>query len=430
VALVVAAALTASCRAATLAYAPDAATARIYADAVAAAIEHRFTNVVRPPRFAAARLRIGRYAFAPSKLVADTTLWTARLGDGARGPRELRTTGALTNGSYTFALRERAPQLTRTGDSHHFIGLVPLADDGDWEWTATVDQAIGTMPPERATLVFRALVASAERSAAAIRTDYRSAFARTSAAFGRIATIDSLETSTSSDGATRVLMQLLLSNARIRGDFPALARYLDKYVLPATMTMVLADQSGREYLELRMQRGRIMVRFRSKDGVLQPLLGALSPMPDTLRLRVDATAKFGLFTVGFAKLRGDFVFANSASERAWDMRFRQEPDWQLPLISERLLRTPLRRPFEGDGIHFRLGVVRSANGVTLLSRSTRVAVRESAIMRFLGNLGFTAMNDFSGTVEEEEARFLSEGFLAMRRDIAALTGGPVPGESP
>ena len=42
-------------------------------------------------------------------------------------------------------------------------------------------------------------------------------------------------------------------------------------------------------------------------------------------------------------------------------------------------------------------------------------------MRFLGTLGFTAMSDYAGQVEEEENRFLAEGFAALRADIASLT---------
>ncbi len=92
----------------------------------------------------------------------------------------------------------------------------------------------------------------------------------------------------------------------------------------------------------------------------------------------------------------------------------------MPLISERLLRTPLRRPFEGTGILFRMGLSRAAEGQTLFSRTAVLAVRESAILRFLGNLGFSAMSDFAGKVEEEENRFLAEAFRAMRADVEAM----------
>jgi hypothetical protein len=49
-----------------------------------------------------------------------------------------------------------------------------------------------------------------------------------------------------------------------------------------------------------------------------------------------------------------------------------------------------------------------------------VAVHESTIVRWLGNLGFTAMDDFAGRVELEEARFIAEAMRAMRQDVAVL----------
>jgi hypothetical protein len=41
-------------------------------------------------------------------------------------------------------------------------------------------------------------------------------------------------------------------------------------------------------------------------------------------------------------------------------------------------------------------------------------------MRFLGNLGFTAVSDYAGQVEEEENRFIAEAMRALRADMNAL----------
>jgi hypothetical protein len=165
---------------------------------------------------------------------------------------------------------------------------------------------------------------------------------------------------------------------------------------------------------------RVTLQFRARDGRLQPLDGPARTMPDTLRLMVDGSAKLGLFTVGVQQMRGEFVFVRSADEAGWSMRFDAPPEWDLPPIAGRLVRGSLNRPFEGSGVTARLTVKRLGNGQTAIHRRTEVAVSESAIMRWLGNLGFTAMDDFAGRVELEEARFLSEAMLAMRQDIAAL----------
>ena len=407
------------CKAATLAYGPDAASARLNFDAVASALEQRFTHVVRTAKFANARMRIARYAFAPSKLVNDSAIWTSGRSTKFGGDRELEVSSSLIDGHYTFVARAAVPLPTRTGDERHYIALTHLPNDHDWQWTTTVDHAVGTMPPSRTTDIFRALLASAERPAAAVRADYRGVLPRTTDAFGRMVSIDSLQTTTESDGSTLVAMHFFVSDDRLRANFPALSKFVRQYVAPAKYRFQLTDRTGAQWFDVQAARSRVVLRFRSHDGELQPLVGAARRMPDTLVLRAEGSAKFGFFTVGLKNLVGEFVHVSTSNERAWHMRFTKEPEWDLPLLAEQLLHSPLKRPFEGRGAFFRLGFTRSADGTTLLSRSAVAAVNESAIMRFLGNLGFTAMSDYAGKVEEEENRFLAEGMAAMRADIGA-----------
>jgi hypothetical protein len=162
------------------------------------------------------------------------------------------------------------------------------------------------------------------------------------------------------------------------------------------------------------------VRLRSRGGRLVSLDGAGTPMPDSLLLRLDASAKYRLFRVGFNNLVGDFTIERSEHERAWQFRFRREPGWRFPLAADKLIRNPLRRPFQGRGVEMRLGVRDDLGPQTLSVRYTRLAVNESAIMRWLGNLGATAFGEFSGRTELEENLFLYEMFAALREDVAAL----------
>jgi hypothetical protein len=207
---------------------------------------------------------------------------------------------------------------------------------------------------------------------------------------------------------------------------PDLSKYLKKYISPARYNLTLRDatvagvRTNAVWFVVEGDDDRVLLRFRSRNGRLQPLDGPARPMPDTLSLVVDASAKFGLFTVGVEQMRGRFVFVNTADEVGWDMRFSTPPSWDLPPIAGRLVRGSLSRPFQGDGVSARLTVKRLGNGQTVIHRRTDVAVSESAIMRWLGNLGFTAMDDFAGRVELEEARFLSQAMRAMRQDIGAL----------
>ncbi len=416
-----------ACRAVTLAYSAEPSVARAHADALLSAFEARFTRVTLSPRFAHARDRIARYALAPSKLARDTSLWTGMRSTPLGAERDLELSAGLTgtgpgSGQFAFVDRLRVPLPTRTGDQRHLIQLQQLQGSGDWLWKTEVDHAVGSLSPARSVDIVRALFASAERPPAAVRIDYQTAFPRTTLALGRLFTIDSLQTTAQADGSTLVALHILVHGKSLRPGYPALAGYVAKYVEPATYGFRLSDRAGADWFDAQSVHSRMVVRFRTHDGELQPLRGGARRMPDSLRVRVDVTAKFGLFTVGASNLLGDFVHVRTPVERGWAMRFTTEPEWDLPLFAERMLRTPLQRPFEGTGMIFSLALRTGPAGQTLLSRRFDVAVRESAIMRFLGNLGFGAMSDYQGRVELEEQRFIAEVMAAMRADIAATAG--------
>ena len=131
-----------------------------------------------------------------------------------------------------------------------------------------------------------------------------------------------------------------------------------------------------------------------------------------------------IFRVGVSSLVGDFRFVREDGERGWLVRFRREPDWHLPLAVSHFIRTPLRHPFKGDGITVRLTIRDDAGPQSLLSREASLAVQESAIVRWLGGLGNSAMSDFAGRAEVEENRFVYEVLSALRADfVAALSTG-------
>jgi hypothetical protein len=409
-----------ACRGASLAYGPDLASAKANADGLLSAFEQRYTNVLRTRKFAEARLRIARYALIPSRIENDTAVWTGRSGSSG-ATRELNVEAVMSGGRFTFTARSTVAPPAHVGDSRHMIRLSPLGED-EYQWATDVEHNVGAIPATRATDVFTSWIASAERPASAVRADYRSAFPRTSAALGRLFVLDSVSTLTQSDGSTLVTMQIFLDANRLRASHAAMAKYVDKYVSSSRYRFRLTDQAGGEWLDARADRGdRIVLRFRSHNGALQPIAGVARAMPDTLQVNVDAYAKLLIFTVGVSALQGTFVHIKSPNERGWLMRFQKEPEYHLPLAAATLLKSPLRRPFQGSGVLFRIGLrAGGANGSTTLYRKLDVAVQESAIMRFIGNLGFTAMSDYSGGVEAEENRFLQEMFVAMRADVRAL----------
>ena len=106
------------------------------------------------------------------------------------------------------------------------------------------------------------------------------------------------------------------------------------------------------------------------------------------------------------------------------MRFRHEPDWHFPLAVNTFIRTSLRHPFLGDGITLRVSVRDNVGAQSLLSREAALAVQESAIVRWLGGLGNSAMSDFAGRAEAEENRYVFEILSALRADfVSALSAG-------
>lgn len=409
----------AGCRAVPLETAGDPATAIAQVDGIASALEQRFTRVQRAPRYAAARMRIARYAGAPSKLVNDTALWTAMRTTREGAEREQEAFSALAGGRYTFTERARAPLPVRVGDERHLVRLRHLGDDV-WAWHTEVDHAVGTVSPEGGAAIFRGWFRATERPAAAVRADYRGAFPRTTAALGRLVTLDSVATRRDADGATLVTLRMQVRSQRLRDSFPHFAAWVARYVEPARYRYRLADGTGAEWWDAQAQDRVLTVRFRSRDGVLLPLGGGTRPLPDSLTLHVDALAKIGLFTVGVTAMRGSFVQRRLPGERSWALRFTEPPHWHLPLVAERLLATPLRRPFLGGGVQLLMGFRTGPQGQGLLFRHIDLAVEESAVVRWLGALGFTAISEHEGPADEEENRFVAELFHAVRDDLAAL----------
>ncbi len=157
-----------------------------------------------------------------------------------------------------------------------------------------------------------------------------------------------------------------------------------------------------------------------QNGVLVSLAGEPRPWPDSLELTSDLSLKIKHFTVGFHNLVTAFVIDNAGHDRAWTLTSRREPEWDLPFATVHLIRTPLRRPFLGEGAVFRISVHDSAGMQTIVGRHTRLDVQESTIVRFLGSLTAHALGDLDAQVEVEEDRFFREGFASLRADLAPL----------
>jgi hypothetical protein len=209
----------------------------------------------------------------------------------------------------------------------------------------------------------------------------------------------------------------------LKPQFPLYGKFIDKYVSPSAYHIVLRDARGVRWLDASAADRNFTIRLRVQNGGLVPLDGAARAMPDTLHLTMDASTKFSIFTIGMRGMQGTVVFLRSPAERGWALRFDHAPEWQLPLFTGSMLRTPLRRPFEQGGIVGKLSFRTGAGGQTYISRDFRVAVQESAVTRFLGGFSGSAFSEFDGPAEQDENRFNAELFQAMRDDLRSLRFG-------
>jgi hypothetical protein len=363
-----------------------------------------------------------RAALAPSRAFDDSAVWTGISGN----VRVLETSGSLVDGRYLLSSRPNVPMPTRPADGRHVTTLSHLVD-GEYRWDTTVDFALGSVrPADVATVVTRMLAGGEGHAEPELRAELAAVSPRTSAVLGSAFSLDSLHPIALADGSTLTTLGATLRSDNLRRRYPAFADYVHKYFDQARYRVVLTDRAGTPYLDASQKDRLIIIRVRTQHGRLVPLAGPVRPLPDSLQLYVDFNVKLRIFHVGFHNLVMDFVNeAHGDDQRDWTMTARKEPQWDLPLITARLLRTPLRRPFAGEGSLFRIGVRAGVGGApTVLLRHSRLPVQESAILNFLNSLGGAALDDFGGPVQREENAWLHELFVALRDDARAAI--PLP----
>ncbi len=296
--------------------------------------------------------------------------------------------------------------------------LSRLADD-QYRWDTTVDFALGSARPNDIALVISRLLTAGEGlTEREARADIAASAPRTVAALSSAFSLDSLHPGQLADGTTAVTLGIAVHSDQLKLRFPAFGEYVRRYVDPSRFHVYIADRTGVGYLDAQYRDRFLTIRVRSQGGHLVPLAGPPKPIPDTLVVTADFTVKVKMFTVGFHELSMEFVnSAHTDRERDWTVTMRKEPSWNLPFITARLIRSPLRYPFSGEGALFRMGL-RAGEGdqPTVLVRQSRLAVQESAILKFINSLSSTAIDDFGTHVEKEENQWLRELFLAMRDD--------------
>lgn len=158
------------CRIAAVSAGEDLPAARSNLTALSTAFEARFTNVERAPAFEQARMRLARYAFAPSRLVHDTTLWTGMRSTTTGAVRELEVQGLPGFNLFRFSAQPGARLPSHLGEQRHRITLSQRGKN-DWLWRTAVEQHLGSIPPGQVAAILHGLLHSAEQPARTLRED-------------------------------------------------------------------------------------------------------------------------------------------------------------------------------------------------------------------------------------------------------------------
>ena len=406
-----------SCRSSPVAFGATPAMARAQADELFGGLEQRFTAIDRSPTAAAALARIERAVFTPSKVYDDSSLWTTEPSDTVRG---LTLAGHFVRDHYVVAENAHAPPTEQLAASRDEIRLTRVGH-GEFEWTTSIDQALGSVRPDDIDRVVGSMLSAAATSdSAALRAGSMVAFPKSRVVLGRLFSIDSVRRVGRDDGTAAVHLSFGLHPDGLAESYPAFAAYLRSYLGPTRLHCALRDSTGGDWLVIALDKGRLDLRLRAdREGHFAPLEGARRPMPDSLALDWDFRTKVWMFSLGLSDLASDFVVLHTDRTRGWRIGFRREPHWHFPLAVDHLLKTSLRRPFADAGAHYRMVVTDSGAGTTRFVRDGRVVVREGVIMRWLGGLAARALGDFTGPAEAQESAYLAAVFRALRADVDA-----------
>ena len=390
--------------------------ARAGADQLFGSLGESFTQVARSPKLVYARLQLAKHSLLPSAAFQDTAVWTGSSG----AVRLLEVQGAFQSGHYALSAHPGVPAPKNPADSRHVITLSKLSN-GEYRWDTNVDFAVGTIRPSEVAMVFSRFVSSAEgKSAEDVRAELASVAPRTSNALGTAFSLDSVVPARLADGSTTVRLAVAMRSDRLKQRYPTFASFFHKYIDPARYRVVVTDRAGTPYFEASAADRLLTIRLRAMEGKLVSLTGSATPMPDTLELLMDFKTSIKHFGVGFHGLRTQLVHVRKGdSENGWVISARREPDWDFPLAMARLIRTPLRRPFAGEGSLFRIGIRGDGTEQSVLFREIRLYVQESAILRFLNALSGAAFSEFADQVDAEQNAWLREVFGAMREDARA-----------
>ncbi|MDE3217414.1 MAG: hypothetical protein KGO03_13480 [Gemmatimonadota bacterium] len=416
-ALVVTAGTTA-CHAAAPALAGAGPGGRARVDQAFTALYDRYGNIHHGPRYAYSNDKLTRSALVPSRVFDDSAAWTSFPDSDTRVLELAESVNA--HGVTEQEAADSAPFPTVLGEARHRIVLHKLGDH-DYSWDTHAEIAMGTIRAADVANGIRTLLTSADgRSIDAIRADFGAASPRTAAVAAQLFSLDSLTSVPRPDGSATVRLHFTLHPQGLAAKYPAFARYMQKYVDATDYALDVADRSGAVYFHAEAHRGPVEVVARVRGRDFLPLAQGDRPLPDSLTFSGWFTTKVSFFTVGVKQFTSDLVFGQTDHARSVTLHFHDEPRWDLPFAAAHFLHGPLKRPFEGRGMSYRVAIRDTAGAQTILTRSSHVEVHEGGVIRFIGGLISRVLLEQKGEIQDEEFRYYGAAFLAMRDDLGAL----------
>lgn len=415
-ALLLASLLVAACGGVRDAFGTDSAAARAAADDLLGALAARFGPTAGSQEHAAARSLLLKHSFSPSALL-DAPLWHERTGP-------LRKVGFVgspaAGGHYHFGVAAQPPRLSVAGSARTVLSLTDQGEGG-FVWERRDELATGHFGGEAASAGWSALLRALELPAARgedASLRLRRELPRTTRALGRALGLNALDARR--DGETTVVaLALELAPSALQATHPRYARFFATYVTPMQAWLRAEDAAGRPLLTAEGGQMRLTVRFRVRDGRLVTLTAPHVAAGGRFVLRMGFSTKSSMFRVGLDELRaqGEAVDGPAAGVA---LTFREEPRWRLPFVVKPLLRSPLRRPFEGDGSRIAFAFAALGEDRHSVSREYRFAVKENWITRWMGSMASGTVQDFRNGAEAEADAFTREAMLALRDDLRAL----------
>ncbi len=391
--------------------------ARRLAEETLGAVAGRFGPTVRSEDLSEVRPHLASASFVPSRVFDAKELWTS-IGETHR---VLGLEGRPSGDDYHLGTAAEPEDPSRPGHYRGRLALQALAGKASFEWRWHDELFLGTATAGLLDRAFDLALRRAE-DADEMRARQRllAALPKTRQSLGRLVRLLELRAPLLSDGTTAITLKVRVEPDRIADEFPEYSRYLAKYARPIQFNMQAYDMEGRRWWGFDVRDHTMTLRARVSNGSLAPLEGPVASEPERIKVSIDASTRAGLFRVGFSGLIAEVQRVDEDREQAFAAAFTSEPDWRIPMLFRPFLRSPLARPFEGEGVLLSMSLENDPDGRFFLRRGFRMAVRESWITRRMGGLVSGALSEFREKAEAEADQFTGEVLQAFRDDVVSL----------